>query len=152
MARSRENRLANLNRIILIGRLTADPELRSTTEGLPLAKFRLAVDRPATSRGENGADLIDVVAWRELAEVCGQHLKKGQLALVEGRIQNRSFEDQAGQRRWVTEVVAKNMTELEKGPGPLRQSSGQAGVKEEVKAAVGEEVVNDSGLEGDLPF
>lgn len=136
--------MANLNRIILIGRLTADPESRSTTEGLPLAKFRLAVDRPATSRGENGADLIDVVAWRELAEVCGQHIKKGQLVLVEGRIQNRSFEDQSGQRRWVTEVVAKNMTELEKGAG--------VGVKEEAKVAVGDEVVDDSGLEGDLPF
>ena len=145
--------MANLNRIILIGRLTADPELRSTNDGLPVAKFRLAVDRPATSHGENGADFIDIVAWRGLAEVCGQHLKKGHLALVEGRIQNRSFEDQSGQRRWVTEVVAKNMTELEKGPGSLRQSSGQAGVKEEAKVAVAEEeVIDDSGLEGDLPF
>jgi single-strand DNA-binding protein len=144
LERSRENRLANLNRIILIGRLTADPELRSTTEGLPLAKFRLAVDRPATSRGENGADLIDIVAWRDLAEACGQ-LKKGQLALVEGRIQNRTFEDQSGQRRWVTEVVAKNMTQLEKGPGSR--------AKEEAKVAVAEEdMVDDSGLESDLPF
>jgi len=135
--------LANLNRIILIGRLTADPELRSTNDGLPVAKFRLSVERPATSHGENGADFIDIVAWRGLAEVCGQHLKKGHLALVEGRIQNRSFEDQSGQRRWVTEVVAKSMTELEKGTGSR--------VKEEAKVAV-DEVVDDSGLEGDLPF
>jgi single-strand DNA-binding protein len=105
--------LANLNRIILAGRLAADPEARTTVDGLPITKFRLAVDRPY-SGGEKSADLFDVVAWRRLAEVCGEYLKKGQLILVEGQIQNRSFDDQAGQRRWATEIVARNMTMLEK--------------------------------------
>lgn len=131
--------MANLNRIILVGRLASDPEARVTVDGLPVAKFRLAVNRPLGG-GNSGTDLIDVVAWRRLAEICGEYLKKGQLVLVEGRIQNRSFEDQMGQKRWVTEVVAKNMTMLEKTPVPV------------VAQDVEEEVVDDSDLVSDLPF
>ena len=143
--------MANLNRIILVGRLAADPETRMTVEGLPMAKFRLAVNRPMAG-GENGVDFIDIVAWRRLAEICGQYLKKGRLALVEGRIQNRSFEDQTGQRRWVTEVVAKNMTMLDdqhsKGLEPSAAAAETRGPVSEAE----EEVVDDSDLEGDLPF
>lgn len=143
--------MANLNRIILVGRLAADPETRMTVEGLPMAKFRLAVNRPMAG-GENGVDFIDIVAWRRLAEICGQYLKKGRLALVEGRIQNRSFEDQTGQRRWVTEVVAKNMTMLDdqrsKGFEPSAAAAETRGPVSEAE----EEVVDDSDLEGDLPF
>lgn len=123
--------MANLNRIILAGRLTADPEARTTLEGLPMTKFRLAVDRP-----QGGADFIDIVTWRRLAEVSSDYLKKGQLVLVEGRIQIRSFEDQTGQRRWVTEVVAKDMKMLEKSK----------------MGTVNEEIVDDAELGGDLPF
>ena len=101
------------------------------------------LDRPvAGARRDDSIDLIDVVAWQRLAEVCGQDLKKGRLALVEGRIQNRSFEDQSGQRRWVTEVVAKNMTRLDGSPN----SSPVAG------SQVKEEIIDDSELESDLPF
>lgn len=136
--------MANLNRIILIGRLTADPESRATVDGLPMTKFRLAVSRQVAVGGES-ADFIDVITWRRLAEVCGQYLKKGQLVLVEGRIQNRSFEDQTGQRRWVTEVVARNMTMLEK--------SQVSGHESPVKAPdTDEEFVDDSELASDLPF
>jgi len=141
----REPELANLNRIILVGRLVADPEARLTVDGLPMTKFRLAVNRPMGT--ENGVDYMDIVAWRRLAEVCGEYLKKGQLVLVEGRIQNRSFDDQTGQRRWVTEVVAKNMTMLEKSSVTSHQSPVTAGKQE-----TGDEVVDDSDLEGDLPF
>ena len=102
--------MANLNRIILIGRLTADPEVRFTVEGTPMAKFSLAVDRVH----REGVDFIDVVAWRRLAEICGEYLKKGRLVLIEGRIQVRSFEIESGGRRWTTEVVARNMQMLEK--------------------------------------
>jgi len=131
--------VANLNRIILVGRLTADPETRNTMDGLPMAKFRLAVDRI-----QNGTDFIDVIAWRRLAEVCGELLKKGSLVLIEGRIQNRSFEDQSGQRRWVTEVVARNMQLMEKKSGePVIRESG-----EQKK----EEIVEDIDLASDLPF
>jgi single-strand DNA-binding protein len=137
--------LANLNRIILVGRLAADPESRSTMEGLPIAKFKLAVSRPM-AQGATGTDFIDVVAWRKLAEICGQYLKKGRLVLVEGRIQNRSFENQVGQRSWVTEVVASNMTMLDQpsaAPAPAAFAS---------EAEAEEEAVDDTDLASDLPF
>ena len=145
--------MANLNRIIIVGRLTADPEARLTTDGLPLTKFRLAVSRP--TGGENEVDFIDIVAWRRLAEVCGEYLKKGRLVLVEGRIQNRSFEDQSGQRKWVTEVVAKNMTMLDSSnvQGPMSGVASTLAEAHEAKPGPEEEdVVEDSDLEGDLPF
>ena len=143
--------MANLNRIILVGRLTADPEGRTTTDGTAVTKFRLAVERPVAGvKREDNTDLIDVVAWQRLAEVCAQYLKKGRLVLVEGRIQNRSFEDQSGQRRWVTEVIARNMTMLEKGQGTA--GPGQPDEKALVAPPADEEFIDDSGLEGDLPF
>ena len=132
--------MANLNRIILVGRLTSDPEARTTLDGLPMTKFRLAVGR----QQQSGTDFIDVIAWRRLAEVCGDHLKKGQLVLVEGRIQIRSFEDQTGQRRWATEVVARNMQMLE--------SSRISKQETENRGAESEGFVDDSELADDLPF
>lgn len=104
--------MANLNRIILIGRLTADPEARYTVEGTPMTKFTLAVNRFQREGVTQGTDFINIVTWRRLAEISGQYLKKGRLVLVEGRIQIRSFEDQTGVRKWATEVVARNMQML----------------------------------------
>ncbi len=134
--------MANLNRIILVGRLTADPESRSTMDGLPMAKFRLVVNRP-----QGGSDFIDIVAWRRLAEVSADQFKKGKLVLVEGQIQIRTFDDQAGQRRWVTEVVARNLQLLEQS-----QSAAQEPAASSMPTDQNEEVVDDSGLAGDLPF
>ncbi len=146
--------MANLNRIILVGRLTADPEGRTTTEGTAVTKFRLAVDRPVAGvKREDSTDLIDVVTWQRLAEVCAQYLKKGRLVLVEGRIQNRSFEDQSGQRRWVTEVIARNMTMLEKSEVRSPKSEGNTNSETIPQMTIADdEFVDDSGLEGDLPF
>ncbi len=121
--------MANLNRIILVGRLTADPDARATVEGLPMTRFRLAVNRFKKDDAPQTADFIDIVAWRKLAEICGQFLKKGSLVLVEGRISVRSFEDKAGQRKWVTEVVARNMQMLgggERQSVPAEESKTQA--------------------------
>ena len=96
-----------LNRIILIGRLTRDPELRYVPSGHPVASFSLAVDRPFTNQaGERETDFIDVVAWRKLADQVSQHLSKGRLVAVEGRLQIRSWEAQDGQKRKAAEVVA----------------------------------------------
>lgn len=96
-----------LNRIILIGRLTRDPELRYVPSGHPVASFSLAVDRPfANQQGERETDFIDIVAWRKLADQVSQHLSKGRLVAVEGRLQIRSYETQDGQKRKATEVVA----------------------------------------------
>ncbi len=96
-----------LNRVILIGRLTRDPELRYVPSGQPVASFTLAVDRPFTNQaGERETDFIDIVAWRKLADQVSQHLSKGRLVAVEGRLQIRSYETQDGQKRKVAEVVA----------------------------------------------
>lgn len=105
-----------LNRIILIGRLTADPELRYTPSGTAVASFTLAVDRPrANQNGEREADFINIVVWNKLGELCAQYLKKGRLAAVEGRLQIRSYENKEGQRVRVTEVIADNVRFLDRG-------------------------------------
>jgi len=104
-----------LNRVILIGRLTKDPELRYTPAGVAVAQFTLAVDRPFSSQsGEREADFIPVVVWRQLAETCANYLRKGRLAAVEGRIQVRSYDNNEGKRVYVTEVVADNVRFLER--------------------------------------
>ena len=105
-----------LNRIILIGRLTADPQLRYTTNGNAVTNFTLAVNKSFVGQdGERGADFIDVVVWRKLAETCANHLHKGRLVAVEGRLEIRSYDDQQGVRRKAAEVVADNVRFLEWG-------------------------------------
>lgn len=92
-----------LNRVILIGRLTRDPELRYTPSGVAVTQFTIAVDRPFTSQGgEREADFIPVVTWRQLAETCANYLRKGRLTAVEGRIQVRNYENNEGKRVYVT--------------------------------------------------
>lgn len=104
-----------LNRVILIGRLTRDPELRYTPTGIATTQFTLAVDRPFTTQsGEREADFIQVVTWRQLAEACANHLAKGRLTAVEGRIQVRHYDNNEGKRVYVTEVVADNVRFLER--------------------------------------
>ncbi|MBW4084827.1 single-stranded DNA-binding protein [Paenibacillus sp. S150] len=103
-----------LNRIILIGRLTRDPELRYTPSGVAVTQFTLAVDRNFTGQnGEREADFIPVVTWRQLAETCANYLRKGRLTAVEGRIQVRNYENNEGKRVYVTEVIADNVRFLE---------------------------------------
>jgi single-strand DNA-binding protein len=103
-----------LNRIILIGRLVRDPELRYTPNGAAVASFSIAVDRPyATKQGTKETDFIDIIAWQKLAETCANNLGKGRLVAVEGRLQVRSYDTQEGQRRKVAEVVADNVRFLD---------------------------------------
>ncbi|GGH46186.1 single-stranded DNA-binding protein [Paenibacillus silvae] len=101
-----------LNRVILIGRLTRDPELRYTPNGIATASFNLAVDRPF---GDKETDFIPVVTWRQTAEACANYLRKGRLCAVEGRIQVRNYENNEGKRVYVTEVIADNVRFLERG-------------------------------------
>jgi len=99
-----------LNRIVLIGRLTKDPELRYTpTGGAAVTTFTLAVDRRFKQQGQQEADFIPVVAWKQLAETCAKYLGKGRQVAVEGRLQIRSYEDREGVRRTAAEVVADNV-------------------------------------------
>lgn len=100
-----------LNRIILMGRLTRDPELRHTQTGTAVASFSLAVDRDFRNRdsGEKGVDFIDVVAWRSTAEFVSKYFTKGRMAVVEGRLQIRDWTDREGGKRRSAEVVADNI-------------------------------------------
>lgn len=96
-----------LNRVILIGRLTADPVLRYTQSGKAVAKFTLAVDRRKGQDGNHETDFVDIVVWEKLGEICANNLGKGRLVAVEGRLQIRSYEAQDGSKRKATEVVAQ---------------------------------------------
>lgn len=103
-----------LNRVVLIGRLTKDPELRYTSNGTAVATFTLAVDRNySNQQGERQADFLNIVVWRQLAELCANYLKKGRLTAVEGSIQTRNYDNQEGRKVYVTEIVADNVRFLE---------------------------------------
>ena len=100
-----------LNRIIIMGRLVRDPELRTTQSGTSVTSFTLAVDRDFKSResGEKGTDFIDVVAWRQTAEFVCKYFAKGRMAIAEGRLQIREWKDKDGNNRRTAEVVAENV-------------------------------------------
>ncbi len=107
-----------INRVILIGRLTRDPELRYTANGIGVCTFSIAVNRPYTNQaGERPVDYIDIVAWRQLAENVATYMTKGRLVAVEGRLQTRTYETQDGQKRKAVEVVADTVRFLDRGPG-----------------------------------
>lgn len=103
-----------MNSIILIGRLTKDPELRYTQAGKAVCSFTLAVDRPYS--GENKeADFINIVVWNKVGENCAQYLSKGRKVAVQGRLQIRNYEDDKGYKKYITEVVANSVEFLEFG-------------------------------------
>ena len=129
-----------LNRVILIGRLANDPELKYTPSGVPVATFRVAVNRPYTNaQGEREADFIDIVAWRQTAEFAANYLGRGRLVAVEGRLQIRSYQTQDGQRRRTSEVVCDNLKALDRpreaGEGAVSSAPAASGVgAEEIPA------------------
>ena len=106
-----------MNKVILIGRLTRDPEVRYTQSGIAVCTFTLAVDRRYARKAENNgqptADFIPIVAWRKLAEICGNNLTKGRRISVEGSMQVRNYEAQDGTKRYVTEVIADEIEFLD---------------------------------------
>ena len=126
-----------MNKVILMGRLTRDPEVRYTQTGKVVCQFTLAVDRPfANQEGQREADFIAIVVWGKIAELCGNSLTKGQRALVDGRLQIRSYDAKDGTKRWVTEVIANSVEFIERkatGSGAPVQS-GDAGPKSEMES------------------
>lgn len=103
------------NRVVLVGRVALDPELKYTPSGVAVANLRVAVERPFTSSGgQRETDFIDVVAWRQSAEFAANYLHKGRLVLVEGRLQVRNWTTQDGQKRRAYEVVADNVRALDR--------------------------------------
>lgn len=113
-----------INRVVLVGRLTKDPELKYTPSGVAMARFTLAVNRTFKSEGQPDADFINIIVWRKQAENTANFLKKGSLAGVEGRIQTGSYEGQDGKRVYTTDVVADSVQFLEPRNGQATQNNG----------------------------
>ncbi len=111
------------NKVFLIGNLTRDPEVRYTTSGIPVARFSIAINRPTAKGGQGEVDFINIVAWRRLAEICRDYLKKGRPVSIEGKLQIRKYE-KGGEKRTFAEVVADSMqmlgkrSDFESGPAP----------------------------------
>lgn len=99
-----------LNKVFMQGRLVADPELRHTPNGVAVASFRIAVDRDFKDKaGERQADFVNVITWRATAEFVSKFFSKGRMAIVEGKLQSRNYEDKDGNKRYALEVVADNV-------------------------------------------
>lgn len=156
-----------MNKAILIGRLTRDPEMRTTQSGISVCQFSIAVDRKFKNQqtGEREADFINIVAWRQLADLCAQYLAKGRKVGVVGSIQTRSYEANDGSKRTAFEVVADEvefLTPKEQGAQQYAQQSAPAAPRQSYKQAAmqyppaggytppaGFTVVED---DGELPF
>lgn len=142
-----------LNKIILMGRLTRDPELRHTGSGTPVASFSLAVDRDFKSQGgEKETDFIDIVAWRNTAEFVSKYFTKGRMAVVEGRLQIRDWTDKDGGKRRTAEVIAENVYF-----GDSKKESGGASQQDNFNALNNRMSQNQDFAEigeedGELPF
>ncbi len=149
--------MASLNRVILVGNLTRDPELRFTPSGSPVAGFGLAVNRTYTNKqGEKveNVDFFNIVVWAKLAELCAEYLKKGRPVALEGRLSSRSWETEDGQKRSVVEVVAENVQFLGSGQG---QGGGQGAGQRSQGAPSGDAKPESSPVEeidlgDDIPF
>ena len=109
---------SSVNKVILIGRLGKDPEIRSTPQGTTVAKFTMATDDRYTDRNgekQERTEWHNIVAWSKLAEICGQYLKKGKLVYIEGSLRTDSWDDkETGQKKYRTEIIAQNMKMLER--------------------------------------
>ena len=141
-----------LNKVILMGRFTRDPELRSTPQGISTCSFSIAVDRNFVRPGEERkADFINCVAWRQTAEFISKYFKKGSMVALEGSIQTRSWDDQDGKKRYATDVVVNQVYFAES----MRDS--QSGMGGDDFASAGDfgslpEPISPMGTDDDLPF
>ncbi|MBC9890050.1 MAG: single-stranded DNA-binding protein [Opitutae bacterium] len=142
-----------VNKVILIGNLGADPEVKYTPSGVPVANFNLATSESWTDRNGERQERTEwhrLVLWRKLAEIAGQYLKKGSKLYVEGRLQTRSWDDQSGQKRYTTEVVVNDMQMLDsrgEAPDDGSRMSGDPG-----PAAAQGPMPASSEEDDDLPF
>lgn len=144
------------NKAILIGRLVADPEMRTTPNGVNVATFRIAVDRPFTTKGaEKKADFISIVCWRQQAEFVSRYFSKGKAIGVDGAIQTRDYTDKDGNKRYAVEVVADRVFFVESksasggAPGAMPAADQNQGVSYASGSAGDFQVVDN---DDDLPF
>ena len=147
-----------LNKVIIMGRLARDPELRRTQSGVSVTSFRIACDRDFKSQsGEKETDWIDVVAWRNTAEFVSKYFTKGRMAIVEGRLQTRDWTDKDGNKRTAVEVVADNVYFGDskrdgQGGGYDAPSYAPPADRGYVPAAGGNQFAEIDEEDGDLPF
>ena len=152
----------NLNKVILAGRLTADPELKQTPSGVSLVTFSLAVNRRFTSRdGQNQqpeADFFRITAWRNTAEFIAKYFRKGSAICICGSIQNRSWTDQNGQKRYMTDIIAEEANFVESRNSQDNQSAGYSAPDAYATPAYSSPVQNNAPkfeeikTDDDLPF
>lgn len=138
--------MATLNKVVLIGNLTADPEVKQTQSGISVVSFTIAINRRVKKEGQPYADFVRIVAWRKTAEIVGQYFKKGKPILVCGSIQSRSYTDNQGNKCYVTEVVADEVGFVES------KSESQSDASQYVPDAFSQPQFEDVTDEGDLPF
>lgn len=139
--------MASLNRVVLIGNLTRNPELRFTPNGTPVANFGIAVNRKWTNKqGERveGVDYFNIVVWGKLAELCGDFITKGSPVAIDGRLQSRSWETEDGNKRSIVEIVAENVQFLNKRTASDQNDDGGS---EEIHTNIETDI-----LEEDIPF
>ncbi|MCI0422089.1 MAG: single-stranded DNA-binding protein [Acidobacteria bacterium] len=141
-----------MNKVILVGRLGKDPELKYTQGGTPVVKFSLATDetwKDQSGEKQQRTEWHNIVAWRKLAEICGQYLNKGKLVYIEGKLQTRSWDDKEGHKRYTTEVVADNMVMLSgKGDDARHERSAAAAASSQGSEANPDSQITDD----DIPF
>lgn len=145
--------MASFNKVILIGNLVADPELKQTQSGISVTSFRIAVGRKYTSKNAEGAqqtDFINIVAWRNTAEFVAKYFQKGRSILVTGSLQTRDWTDQNGQKRYVTEVVADEVQFVDKKPDGSAPVSGAAPAP--YGASPKDVAFEEMSTDDDLPF
>ncbi|HTY45112.1 MAG TPA: single-stranded DNA-binding protein [Patescibacteria group bacterium] len=126
--------MANFNKVLLIGNLTKDPELRYTPQGTAVVNLRLAVNRKFRDRNQEWKDevcFVTAVVWDKQAETCNQYLHKGSPVFIEGRLQSRSWEDNAGQKRNTIEVRAERVQFLGTGTGAAKEEAASSALPEE---------------------
>lgn len=147
-----------MNKAIIIGRLTKDPEMRTTTSGVNSTTFTVAVSRNYTgANGERETDFLNCVAWRKQAENIAKYCTKGTQVAVEGRIQTRSYDAQDGTKRYVTEIIADNVTFLSTKGGASSADNNFVGDEAPATTDISEDPFKDFGEEvalsdDDLPF
>ena len=140
--------MASFNKVILMGRLTADPELKQTQSGILVTSFSLAVDRKGKTGEDKQCDFITIVAWRQTAEFICKYFKRGQAILVCGELQTRSWTDNNGQKRTATEVVANEATFCES----KKETSEQPAPAPYVPQTYTQSNFEDVKADDDLPF
>lgn len=150
----------NLNKVFLLGNLTRDPEIRTTSSGQQVANFGIATNRiwiDSQGQKQQRTEFHNIIAWGRLAEICKQYLTKGRLTFIEGRITTRNWEDQNGVKHYRTEIIAENMQmgpKIQKNEENLTQSENKE--KSEIEPVVNEESSENKENEDinldDLPF